>query len=1148
MCLLCGDRSLTHLGQFLPSLHCHLLCVKFASGIINRNVPPKDSEIVREVKRSRKLTCVYCRKKGASVGCNIKQCFRTFHLNCGIAKGCLNQHDKFVTYCQQHRPLPLLPPTPRPLCHLCSLPVTKDWVQCPQCTVGLHRSCQQDRAGKGLVTCPACQEGPAFTEEMNFFGIWFRNLKEETSFVSAAMGPPSATINYLSEELYTELSTTGVEIPTFTPALPKNKFSPINNYLAMQKAPRITCSSTSPAKLVKHLSPVKQNITPVKNMQNVSESPSPHSSPLKNILECVPRRSSRSSNSSSCSDVICDGSGSSRDNSPVQVQPFPLPKMARLTELKTPTKTKSPLKPKMGNSPNKIINTAIKSLSSASPTRASPELPKNLITQISKAQVTQEVSSELPKKTDGKVINKPITAALDTNKKASPKKQTSLNKSNKGTLSKSITPKSSICRSLTVEYSSDSSEGPLSDIDDILQGNINDVDKHPLANLVFDPSNPYLDQVLERMSADDDEMSNDEVNVNSEKKTKRKRKKKNDLKMSPRKSLLLKQTQDKFAGDDDVPKIKSKPKVGIIRQLPISERTIYHGRNWIPMTKYGEGEDEADCECSWIGYFTKKRLDEITDVNTAEKSLMNIWNVHVAKYQGRGVRHLDKVLKDFLTEHSHTLIELNLYRNFVSHIASLQQSGLISMETMLYCANAMQEVMKVIKETKTVIGQVWKEQRNREVEKNMKKIEAEKMSKRNRKSVSPSRKSTASNRARPNSNLPGSSLNVCRSPSRGSPLSPSRPVIALSRGKRLVNVAVNMQKSLSFEASKSGESTSKKFNDQTPVKNKNYMSFARKSTHTPSSSSLDLRLSDSTEACSSDSYHSSKEHELSTFLNNFPSKDTPISSTPSDCNPKSSNHISVIFPEVGLESGQSQQPKPSNTVPKIHVLTEDPESESDEELYFSPCTTPTPINESTETVVEEVYTTPRLLPAYKWPRVEKDYKKLQETEYERVRAQAREQKVTQKVLVLYIDDSMIEKVRSLSTYINYKYNRSANVLIQNIPLPTFPLEVDTSRTESKRKRTDSFDRSERSTPDLEVSFPLIDGSPRTSYTSSPNTSNSSMQNSGGKYGKKRKLRLHGDSAKHTQLVEQLEKSAQIVKEVKSGIMRQSTPTQDLMDM
>ena len=103
------------------------------------------------------------------------------------------------------------------------------------------------------------------------------------------------------------------------------------------------------------------------------------------------------------------------------------------------------------------------------------------------------------------------------------------------------------------------------------------------------------------------------------------------------------------------------------------------------MTKYGEGEEEAGCECSWMGFFSKKRLDDITDVNTAEKTLMNMWNVHVAKYQGRGVMHLDKVL----TEHCHTLIELNLYRNFVSHVASMQHAGLISTETMLYCPNAM---------------------------------------------------------------------------------------------------------------------------------------------------------------------------------------------------------------------------------------------------------------------------------------------------------------------------------------------------------------------------------------------------------------------------------------------------------------------------
>ena len=255
----------------------------------------------------------------------------------------------------------------------------------------------------------------------------------------------------------------------------------------------------------------------------------------------------------------------------------------------------------------------------------------------------------------------------------------------------------------------------------------------------------------------------------------------NDIKMSL-------QTKDKLAGNENLPIVKTESKVGIVRQLPISERMIYHGRNWIPMTKFGEGEEEADCECSWVEYFTKKRLDDITDVNTAEKTLMNMWNVHISKYQGRGFQHLDKVLEDFLTEHSNTLIELNLYRNFVSHLASMQQAGLIGMDTMLYIANAMQEVMKVVmKENKLVVGQVWKEQMKRELEKKMKKVEAEKMSKIHT-------KSKASNRVRPSSNLPGSCVNVFRSPSRRSPLSPSRSIVALSRGRRFENETVNVQK------------------------------------------------------------------------------------------------------------------------------------------------------------------------------------------------------------------------------------------------------------------------------------------------------------------------------------------------------------------
>ena len=72
MCLLCGDKTNQNLGPYLTKLESHFLCVKFSSGILNTDSPPKDAELVKEVRRVQKLICVYCKKPGAFVGCGIK--------------------------------------------------------------------------------------------------------------------------------------------------------------------------------------------------------------------------------------------------------------------------------------------------------------------------------------------------------------------------------------------------------------------------------------------------------------------------------------------------------------------------------------------------------------------------------------------------------------------------------------------------------------------------------------------------------------------------------------------------------------------------------------------------------------------------------------------------------------------------------------------------------------------------------------------------------------------------------------------------------------------------------------------------------------------------------------------------------------------
>merc|ERR1719436_99711 len=50
---------------------------------------------------------------------------------------------------------------------------------------------------------------------------------------------------------------------------------------------------------------------------------------------------------------------------------------------------------------------------------------------------------------------------------------------------------------------------------------------------------------------------------------------------------------------------------------PSTDRQIFHGLNWTPVTKVGEGEEEKEMECdtSWMEEYSKRKLTEIEDTN-----------------------------------------------------------------------------------------------------------------------------------------------------------------------------------------------------------------------------------------------------------------------------------------------------------------------------------------------------------------------------------------------------------------------------------------------------------------------------------------------------------------------------------------------------
>merc|ERR1719319_825876 len=255
-----------------------------------------------------------------------------------------------------------------------------------------------------------------------------------------------------------------------------------------------------------------------------------------------------------------------------------------------------------------------------------------------------------------------------------------------------------------------------------------------------------LEKSRESTPANDEDGEEKTAEQSGKKKKERKVPEKKVKPEGQRKKVVKKSVESRVSGSASEGSDRPRQKA-VIRKLPLSARQIYHGRSWVPMTRFGEGESEEECECSWVMDYTGHKLEDIVDLNAAEKAMMNLWNQHVNKYQGRGMAHMDVVVMDFLGERSHTIVELNLYRNFVSHLVTLHQANVLTGETMYRAIGHIQDVMRVLDETATVVVPVWEEQQRRALARVREEQEPP--------ASSPSRMVRSAGRCRPNSTLAG---------------------------------------------------------------------------------------------------------------------------------------------------------------------------------------------------------------------------------------------------------------------------------------------------------------------------------------------------------------------------------------------------------
>jgi len=190
----CSSESILNCDTVhqVEGISSHYFCLLFSSGLGQRGEEREGvkgflaGDIRREVRRGARLKCVYCRKKGATVGCAEQRCKKSYHPHCGKKHNSLFQFfDQFKSFCKEHRPVQMVRKVEgrgssgSSTCTICQdrlvRKATLKTLWSPCCSSFYHRDCVQSMAvsaGKEHMRCPNCNDTEMFLLEMREVGVY----------------------------------------------------------------------------------------------------------------------------------------------------------------------------------------------------------------------------------------------------------------------------------------------------------------------------------------------------------------------------------------------------------------------------------------------------------------------------------------------------------------------------------------------------------------------------------------------------------------------------------------------------------------------------------------------------------------------------------------------------------------------------------------------------------------------------------------------------------------------------------------------------------------------------------------------------------------------------------------------------------------
>ncbi|XP_065340160.1 polycomb protein SUZ12 [Cloeon dipterum] len=141
-------------------------------------------------------------------------------------------------------------------------------------------------------------------------------------------------------------------------------------------------------------------------------------------------------------------------------------------------------------------------------------------------------------------------------------------------------------------------------------------------------------------------------------------------------------------------------------------RLYHHTTTCLPIFPKEMDEDsEGENDPPWLQKKTMMMIDEFTDVNEGEKELMKMWNLHVMKHGYVGDCQIPLAVEMFIEAKGEEVLAKNLYRNFVVHMSSLFDFGLISAVGVYTSLQKLHELANR-QECKMELASCWKAQRD----------------------------------------------------------------------------------------------------------------------------------------------------------------------------------------------------------------------------------------------------------------------------------------------------------------------------------------------------------------------------------------------------------------------------------------------------